>query len=66
LIAAAAKPSQAIVVTHDETLIPHLMREKDARAIALQKELGETMIAGLGLLDKPRWEWPGRQELTSL
>ena len=60
LIAAAATRAQAIIVTHNETLISHLNREKDVRAIALQKELGETTIAGLRLLDKPRWEWPGR------
>ena len=60
LIAAAAKSSQAIVVTHSETLIAGLTRENDARAIALEKELGETVIAGLRLLDRPRWEWPGR------
>ncbi|HLW93656.1 MAG TPA: AAA family ATPase [Roseiarcus sp.] len=60
LIAGAAKYSQAIVVTHNETLISHLTREKDSRAIALEKELGETTIAGLRLLDRPRWEWPRR------
>ena len=60
LIAAAAKQAQAIVVTHNETLISHLAKEPDTRAIALQKELGETSIAGMRLLDRPRWEWPGR------
>ncbi|HLH49192.1 MAG TPA: AAA family ATPase [Roseiarcus sp.] len=60
LIAAAAKSSQAIVVTHNATLIAALTRENDARAIALEKELGETVIAGLRLLDRPRWEWPAR------
>jgi predicted ATPase len=60
LIAAAAKHSQAIVVTHNDALIAQLTPEKDARAVALEKELGETTIAGLRLLDRPRWEWPGR------
>ena len=60
LIAAATRKAQAIVVTHNETLISHLANEPDARAIALQKELGETSVAGLRLIDKPRWEWPGR------
>jgi predicted ATPase len=60
LIASAAKQAQAVVVTHNETLISHLANEQDTRAIALQKELGETVIAGMRLLDKPRWEWPGR------
>src|SRR5579883_2653824 len=60
LIAAAAKRSQAIVVTHNATLIAALTREENARAIAFEKELGETRIAGMGLLDRPRWDWPGR------
>jgi predicted ATPase len=60
LILGAALHSQAIVVTHNEVLISHLTREKEPRAIALEKELGETKIAGLGLLERPRWEWPSR------
>jgi predicted ATPase len=60
LIVASAKHSQAIVVTHNDRLISQLTQEKDARAIALQKELGETTVAGMRLLDRPRWEWPGR------
>jgi predicted ATPase len=60
LIIAASGQSQVVVVTHNEALIRALSREKDVRAIALEKELGETVIAGLRLLDKPRWEWPSR------
>jgi predicted ATPase len=60
LIIAASGQSQVVVVTHNEALITALSREKDVRAIALEKELGETVIAGLRLLDKPRWEWPSR------
>jgi predicted ATPase len=60
LIAAAARRSQVIVVTHDHALITALGRDRDANAIHLEKVLGETTIAGLHHLDQPRWEWPGR------
>jgi predicted ATPase len=60
LIAGAAKHSQAIVVTHNQALIAHLTREREAHAIALEKALGETVIAGQGLMNKPRWAWPSR------
>lgn len=60
LIIAAAKQAQAVVVTHSATLTNALEREDGARTIALEKTLGETNIAGLGLLERPRWEWPGR------
>jgi len=60
LIVSAARQSQTIVVTHNGALISGLTREEDVRAIALEKELGETAIAGLGLLDRPRWDWPSR------
>jgi predicted ATPase len=60
LILGAARHSQVILVTHNGALITGLTREKDVRAIALEKELGETSIAGLGRLERPRWEWPSR------
>jgi predicted ATPase len=60
LIVSAAQHSQTIVVTHNGALISGLTRDKDVRAIALENELGETAIAGLGLLDRPRWDWPSR------
>jgi predicted ATPase len=60
LIVAASSQSQVVCVTHNETLITSLKTAKDVRAIALEKELGETVIAGLRLIDKPRWEWPSR------
>jgi predicted ATPase len=60
LIVEAAKRSQVIVVTHNETLIAQLAREPRAISLKLEKALGETAIAGQRLLDKPRWEWPNR------
>jgi predicted ATPase len=60
LIIAASSRSQVVVVTHNEALIAALKGEKDVGAIALVKELGETVVSGLRLIDKPRWEWPNR------
>ena len=60
LIANAAAATQIIVVTHNETLIFELEGRPNAHAIRLEKTLGETQIAGLGALDRPPWEWPGR------
>jgi predicted ATPase len=60
LIIEAAKRSQVIVVTHSETLIAPLARASCAALHMLEKTLGETTIAGQGLLDRPRWEWPNR------
>ena len=60
LILASAKQSQVIVVSHSNLLRTALEAEGDARFIELRKEFGETKIAGHGLLDRPRWEWPKR------
>jgi predicted ATPase len=60
LIASASAHSQLIVVTHNDVLISHLTGEKHVRAIALEKQLGETAITDLRLLDRPSWQWPSR------
>jgi len=58
LIVAAARESQVIVVSHSRHLIEAL---GDASShIALEKRLGETLVAGQGVLDEPAWSWPSR------
>jgi predicted ATPase len=60
LIAHAAKQSQVLVVSHATRLIAALEREGDSHSIMLEKELGETRVAGLHRLDQPAWRWPAR------
>ena len=60
LIARAAERSQVIVVSHAPRLIAALEEQRGCQAIALEKELGETRIAGADRLDRPAWHWPAR------
>ena len=60
LIGAASARSQIVVVSHNAGLIGALQGEADAALIALEKSFGETLVAGQGLLDRPRWDWPDR------
>lgn len=60
LIATAAKSTQVIVVSHAPGLIAALEDMPACHCLHLEKELGETRIAGLRELDKPAWSWPAR------
>lgn len=60
LVGRAAERSQVIVVSHAPPLIAALERQRGCHAIALEKELGETRVAGVGPLDRPAWQWPTR------
>jgi len=60
LIARAAERSQVIVVSHAPRLIAALEEQRGCHAIALEKDLGETRIAGTDRLDRPSWHWPSR------
>ncbi|QHC00962.1 AAA family ATPase [Epidermidibacterium keratini] len=68
LVRAAANRSQVIVVSHSRPFIERLgavpldEAEGDEPAIEIElvKDLGETMVAGQGLLTRPRWEWGSR------
>lgn len=64
LIVGAAEPTQVIVVSHSSALVEALgggpTDGTRVRSIRLVKEQGETRIEGLGFLDEPSWEWPGR------
>src|ERR1700730_1904761 len=57
LILAAASQTQIIVVTHAPTLVGDLAPAPAARLIRLEKQLGETMVAGDA---RPKWAWPSR------
>jgi predicted ATPase len=59
LIARASERSQIIVVTHANPLITSL-RDHGSNSITLEKNFGETTIAGLKDLDAPPWHWPSR------
>jgi predicted ATPase len=60
LIARAAQHSQVFVVSHARRLIAAL-EEQGARSIGLEKQLGETRVAGReGDFDGPHWVWPAR------
>ena len=60
LIARAAEESQVFVVSHATRLISALEQQPDCHSIMLEKNLGETRIAGLAELDTPPWRWASR------
>jgi len=60
LIARAAKHSQMVVVTHANRLITALLEQPGCHSVTLEKELGETRVAGLRDMDVPSWNWPSR------
>lgn len=60
LIASAAERSQVLVVTHARQLIATLEEQSDCNSITLEKDLGQTKIAGTDLLDIPVWRWASR------
>lgn len=57
LIKRAAEQTQVWVVSHAPRLIASLEADGDCNSIALNKDLGETFIVDLGLLDAPAWHW---------
>ena len=60
LIAQMAARTQVIVVSHSGPLVAALSVESDCQRIELQKDLGETSIAGLDRYSSPAWQWPKR------
>ncbi len=60
LIATAAKETQLVVVSHAQSLIRALAEVADVGTVELEKEYGETKVAGQGRLDRPSWHWPAR------
>jgi predicted ATPase len=60
LISVSAKKCQLVVVSHAQMLIQELERVEGCRRLHLEKNFGETRLAGATLFDAPRWEWPPR------
>ncbi|MDF1489173.1 AAA family ATPase [Tessaracoccus caeni] len=63
LIAYASADTQIVVVTHSERLVEELsdlLLEPDLSVVELQKDTGETVVEGQGLLSRPTWEWGRR------
>ncbi len=60
LIRHAAHQTQVSVVSHSSRLIAALEEDPASQSVLLEKDLGETRIAGQGILDQPPWHWPER------
>ena len=60
LIASAADRSQVLVVTHAPKMIASLEEQRECNSITLEKDFGETKIAGADRLDIPVWRWASR------
>jgi predicted ATPase len=60
LIAQASKRTQIVVVTHAAPLITALREQAACYSITLEKNFGETSIAGMKKMDLPAWNWPAR------
>lgn len=65
LITTAAARTQLVVVSHARPLLRAVTAVADelglpAAVLELRKELGETVVAGQGRLERPSWRWPAR------
>lgn len=60
LIIRAASKTQVWVISHASRLIAALESAEECNSIQLDKSLGQTQIAGQGLLDQPAWHWPDK------
>jgi predicted ATPase len=60
LILAAALQTQIVVVSHSQALIEELTAAPHCTRLHLEKELGETILRGATLFNKPKWNWPTR------
>lgn len=60
LIIRGSRDTQIWVVSHSSRLLAALTEAEGCHSIVLEKEMGETRIAGQTPLDEPPWEWPER------
>ena len=66
MVTVAAARTQVVVVTHSAPLRRALAGadggpgDVDLQDVELDKELGETVVAGQTLIDRPAWHWPAR------
>jgi predicted ATPase len=56
-IVEAARRSQVIVVSHAAPLVDVICKARDAVRVELEKQGGETQVAGRRPLDEPAWKW---------
>lgn len=57
LLTKAAERCQIIIVSHSRELVDAVCRGPESRLIALEKELGETLVKDVWV---PPWKWPSR------
>ncbi|AOM40376.1 AAA family ATPase [Xenorhabdus hominickii] len=60
LIIQASRHTQLWVVSHSPVLISSLGQSSLCQPIQLTKQLGETYISGIDILDEPAWRWPDK------
>lgn len=58
LIIKVSHNTQVWVVSHAPILINALQQAQHCNTVALEKELGQTQVAGQGMFDEPAWHWP--------
>ena len=58
LIIRASEQCQVWVVSHARRLVAALEQDATCNSIVLEKVLGQTRVAGQGMLDEPAWHWP--------
>ena len=60
LMVTVAQRTQIVVVSHADRFVERLTDGTGARLVELRKELGETQVAGQGLMGRGSWSWPER------
>ena len=63
MVTVAAARTQVVVVTHSAPLrraLGSAGTDLELQDVELDKDLGETVIAGQTLIDRPAWHWPAR------
>lgn len=58
LILYASQHSQIWVISHSQPLIHMLTKHSGCTVIELEKQDGQTLVTGQGILDAPIWHWP--------
>lgn len=60
LIVDTSQRTQVWVITHSQRSIAALERVGQVSALMLEKQLGETRLAGQDFIERPAWRWPER------
>jgi predicted ATPase len=60
LMTKAASHCQMVVVSHADELVDALDKNRGSKVIKLEKQLGETIIPDMTIIDRPKWKWPNR------